>query len=99
MGWKADLPSQAPGSPFVWNWPFSHRFTCSVLYQGVIMHMGATGAHLHLDFLYSALMEFPASFFILAVVDRVGRRHLLTWSNMLSATTCFLMVFVTRGEF
>lgn len=60
------------------------------------MHMGATGAHLHLDFLYSALMEFPASFLILAVVDRVGRRHLLTCSTVLSAATCFLMVFVTR---
>ncbi|XP_055982248.1 solute carrier family 22 member 1-like [Sorex fumeus] len=67
-------------------------FTSSVLYQGVIMHVGATGGHLYLDFLYSALVEFPASFIILGVIDRVGRRHLLAGCSLVSGAACFFMV-------
>ncbi|KAM7136271.1 solute carrier family 22 member 1-like [Molossus nigricans] len=71
-------------------------FTSSVLYQGLIMHVGATGKDLYLDFLYSALVEFPAAFVILATIDRVGRLYPLAVSNLAAGAACFAMVFISR---
>ncbi|XP_058145624.1 solute carrier family 22 member 1 isoform X2 [Dasypus novemcinctus] len=71
-------------------------FTSSVLYQGLIMHVGATGENLYLDFLYSALVEFPASFLILVTIDRVGRRYPLAISNLVAGAACFIMIFVSH---
>uniref|UniRef100_A0A8C3YD60 Solute carrier family 22 member 1 n=1 Tax=Catagonus wagneri TaxID=51154 RepID=A0A8C3YD60_9CETA len=70
-------------------------FTSSVLYQGLIMHVGATGGNLYLDFLYSALVEFPAAFIILVTIDRFGRLYLLAGSNLLAGAACFFMVFIS----
>ncbi|XP_070317570.1 solute carrier family 22 member 1 isoform X2 [Odocoileus virginianus] len=69
-------------------------FTSSVVYQGLIMHVGATGGNLYLDFLYSALVEFPASFIILVTIDRFGRRYPLAMSNLAAGLACFIMVFI-----
>ncbi|XP_047714219.1 solute carrier family 22 member 1 [Prionailurus viverrinus] len=71
-------------------------FTSSVLYQGLIMHVGATGANLYLDFLYSALVEFPAAFIILLTVDRCGLIRLLALSNLVAGAACFAMVFISH---
>lgn len=72
-------------------------FTSSVLYQGLILHMGATGGNLYLDFLYSALMEFPAAFIIIVTIDRVGRIYPLAVSNLVAGAACFAMVFIPHG--
>ncbi|XP_010839194.1 PREDICTED: solute carrier family 22 member 1 isoform X2 [Bison bison bison] len=69
-------------------------FTSSVVYQGLIMHVGATGGNLYLDFLYSALVEFPAGFIILVTIDRFGRRYPLATSNLAAGLACFLMIFI-----
>lgn len=74
------------------------RFTSSVVYQGLIMHMGATGGNLYLDFLYSALVEFPAAFIILVTIDRFGRRYPLATFNLVAGLACFLMIFIPHGE-
>ena len=74
------------------------RFTSSVVYQGLIMHVGATGGNLYLDFLYSALVEFPAGFIILVTIDRFGRRYPLATSNLAAGLACFLMIFIPHGE-
>ncbi|XP_041536142.1 solute carrier family 22 member 1 [Microtus oregoni] len=69
-------------------------FSCAVLYQGLIMHMGATGGNLYLDFLYSALMEFPAAFIILVTIDRVGRIYPMALSNLVTGAACLIMIFI-----
>ncbi|XP_039737080.1 solute carrier family 22 member 1 isoform X1 [Pteropus medius] len=69
-------------------------FTSSVLYQGLIMHLGATGGDLYLDFLFSALMEFPAAFVILVTVDRVGRLYPMAASNLVAGAACLAMIFI-----
>lgn len=74
------------------------RFTSSVVYQGLIMHVGATGANLYLDFLYSALVEFPAAFTILVTIDRCGLIRPLALSNLVAGAACFAMVFISHGE-
>ncbi|XP_069343435.1 solute carrier family 22 member 1 isoform X2 [Eulemur rufifrons] len=71
-------------------------FSSSVLYQGLIMHLGATGGNLHLDFFYSALVEFPAAFVIFITVDRIGRRYPLAVSNLVAGTACFIMIFISH---
>ncbi|XP_039077334.1 solute carrier family 22 member 1-like isoform X1 [Hyaena hyaena] len=69
-------------------------FTSSVLYQGLIMHVGATGGNLYLDFLYSALVEFPAAFIILVTIDRLGLIRPLALSNLVAVAACFAMIFI-----
>ncbi|XP_047591163.1 solute carrier family 22 member 1 isoform X2 [Lutra lutra] len=71
-------------------------FTSSVLYQGLIMHVGATGGNLHLDFLYSALVEFPAAFIILTTIDRFGLIRPLVVSNLVAGTACAVMIFISH---
>ncbi|XP_022376654.1 solute carrier family 22 member 1-like [Enhydra lutris kenyoni] len=71
-------------------------FTSSVLYQGLIMHVGATGGNLHLDFLYSALVEFPATFIILTTIDRFGLIRPLVVSNLVAGTACAVMIFISH---
>ncbi|XP_045356159.1 solute carrier family 22 member 1 isoform X1 [Leopardus geoffroyi] len=71
-------------------------FTSSVVYQGLIMHVGATGANLYLDFLYSALVEFPAAFIILVTIDRCGLIRPLALSNLVAGAACFAMVFISH---
>ncbi|XP_066867553.1 solute carrier family 22 member 2 isoform X2 [Kogia breviceps] len=73
----------------MYNW-----FTSSVLYQGLIMHTGLAGSDLYLDFLHSALVEFPAAFIILATIDRIGRRRPWAASNMVAGAACLAAVFI-----
>ncbi|KAM6180617.1 solute carrier family 22 member 2 [Erethizon dorsatum] len=73
----------------MYNW-----FTTSVLYQGLIMHMGLTGGNIYLDFFYSALVEFPAAFIIIFTIDRIGRRYPWAVANMVAGAACLAAVFI-----
>ncbi|XP_006868530.1 PREDICTED: solute carrier family 22 member 2 [Chrysochloris asiatica] len=73
----------------MYNW-----FTSSVLYQGLIMHMGLAGANIYLDFFYSALVEFPAALIIIFTIDRIGRRYPWAGSNMVVGAACLASVFI-----
>ncbi|XP_072499947.1 solute carrier family 22 member 2-like [Notamacropus eugenii] len=73
----------------MYNW-----FTSSVLYQGLIMHMGLAGGNIYLDFFYSALVEFPAAFIIILTIDRVGRRYPWALSNMVAGAACLISAFL-----
>jgi hypothetical protein len=69
-----------------------------VLYQGLVLQLGATAGNLYLDFFYSALVEFPAAFLILLTIDRVGRIYPMAVSNMVAGAACLVMVFVSSGK-
>nr|XP_019605305.1 PREDICTED: solute carrier family 22 member 2 isoform X2 [Rhinolophus sinicus] len=73
----------------MYNW-----FTSSVLYQGLIMHVGLAGSNIYLDFFYSALVEFPAAFLIILTIDRVGRRYPWAASNVVAGAACLASVFI-----
>ncbi|XP_036981972.2 solute carrier family 22 member 2 [Artibeus jamaicensis] len=73
----------------MFNW-----FTCSTLYQGLIMHMGLEGSDIYLDFFYSSLMEFPAAFLIILTIDRIGRRLPWAGSNLVAGAACLASVFI-----
>lgn len=70
----------------------------SVLYQGLIMHMGLAGSDLYLGFFYSALMEFPAALAILLTIDRIGRRYPWAGSNMVAGAACLASAFIPDGK-
>ncbi|XP_008636197.1 PREDICTED: solute carrier family 22 member 2 [Corvus brachyrhynchos] len=65
-------------------------FTSSVLYQGLIMHMGIAAGNMYLDFLYSALVEFPAAFILLLTLDRIGRRHTWAAASVMTGAACLI---------
>uniref|UniRef100_A0A8C5KVQ6 Solute carrier family 22 (organic cation transporter), member 1 n=1 Tax=Jaculus jaculus TaxID=51337 RepID=A0A8C5KVQ6_JACJA len=75
---------------------FAREFACAVLYQGLIMHMGATSEDLYMDFFYSALVEFPAAFIILVTIDRVGRIYPMAVSFLVAGVSCLIMILISH---
>ncbi|XP_068268913.1 solute carrier family 22 member 2-like [Nyctibius grandis] len=73
----------------MYNW-----FTSSILYQGLIMHMGVAAGNMYLDFLYSALVEFPAAFIIIITIDRVGRRYPWAAANLVAGAACLVTALI-----
>uniref|UniRef100_A0A8C2SXT1 Solute carrier family 22 member 2-like n=1 Tax=Coturnix japonica TaxID=93934 RepID=A0A8C2SXT1_COTJA len=73
----------------MYNW-----FTSSILYQGLIMHMGLMGGNVYLDFLYSALVEFPAAFIIIVTIDRIGRRYPWAAANLVAGAACLATALI-----
>lgn len=69
-----------------------------MLYQGIILRMGATAGNLYMDFFYSSLVEFPAAVIILVCVDRVGRIYPMAVSNLAAAAACIILIFIPQGE-
>ncbi|KFQ26540.1 Solute carrier family 22 member 2, partial [Mesitornis unicolor] len=69
-------------------------FTSSVVYQGLIMHMGIASGNMYLDFLYSALVEFPAAFILILTLDRIGCRYPWAVANMMTGSACLVTALV-----
>lgn len=69
-------------------------FTGSVVYQGLIMHMGIAGGNIYLDFLYSALVEFPSAIILILTVDRIGRRYPWAAANLTTGAACLVTALV-----
>ncbi|NWH78953.1 S22A2 protein, partial [Piaya cayana] len=69
-------------------------FTSSVLYQGLIMHMGIASENMYLDFLYSALVEFPAAFILMLTLDRIGRCYPWAAANVVAGSACLVTALV-----
>ncbi|XP_060609658.2 solute carrier family 22 member 2-like [Anolis sagrei] len=72
-------------------------FTSSVLYQGLIMHMGIAGGNIYLDFFYSALVEFPAAIILILTIDRIGRRYPWAAANLLAGAACLITALVPEN--
>ncbi|XP_077139217.1 solute carrier family 22 member 2-like isoform X3 [Ranitomeya variabilis] len=72
-------------------------FSCAVIYQGLIMHMGSTSNNIYFDFFISALVEFPAALIIIVTVDRIGRRYPWAVACIITGLTCFVNAFVPEG--
>ncbi|NWV28681.1 S22A2 protein, partial [Origma solitaria] len=74
-------------------------FTSSVLYQGLIMHMGMAAENMYLDFLYSALVEFPAAFILMLTLDRIGRCYTWAAAGVVTGAACLLTAFIPNTVF
>ncbi|XP_077204386.1 solute carrier family 22 member 2 isoform X2 [Paroedura picta] len=69
-------------------------FTSSVLYQGLIMHMGIAGGNVYLDFFYSALVEFPAALILILTIERIGRRYPWAAATLTAGMACLITALV-----
>lgn len=76
-----------------------HRFTSAVVYQGLVMRLGIAGGNVYIDFLISALVEFPAAFLILFTIERIGRRLPFATANIVAGASCFIAAFIPDSEF
>uniref|UniRef100_A0A8C5Q1U2 Solute carrier family 22 member 2 n=1 Tax=Leptobrachium leishanense TaxID=445787 RepID=A0A8C5Q1U2_9ANUR len=72
-------------------------FTCAVIYQGLIMHLGSTGENIYLDFFISAMVELPAALIIIVTVDRIGRRYPWAVACFVTGITCLVTAFIPNG--
>ncbi|XP_071997094.1 solute carrier family 22 member 2 isoform X2 [Engystomops pustulosus] len=73
-------------------------FSCAVIYQGLIMHMGSTSSNIYFDFFISALVEFPAALIIIITVDRIGRRYPWAVACIITGLTCLVTAFMPEGS-
>ncbi|XP_059211903.1 solute carrier family 22 member 2-like isoform X1 [Centropristis striata] len=78
----------------MFNW-----FTSAVVYQGLIMRVGITGGNVYLDFLLSALVEFPSAFLILLTIERIGRRVPFAAANIVAGASCLITAFIPDTMF
>ncbi|KAF5900284.1 solute carrier family 22 member 2-like, partial [Clarias magur] len=77
-----------------YNW-----FTSAVVYQGLVMRLGILEGNVYIDFLISALVEFPAAFLILFTIDRIGRRLPFATANIVSGVACLITAFIPENLF
>uniref|UniRef100_A0A3B3T283 Solute carrier family 22 member 3 n=1 Tax=Paramormyrops kingsleyae TaxID=1676925 RepID=A0A3B3T283_9TELE len=78
----------------MFNW-----FTSAVVYQGLVMRLGIQGGNVYVDFLISAVVEFPAALLILFTIDRIGRRLPFVTANVTSGLACFIVALTPEGMF
>nr|XP_020444351.1 LOW QUALITY PROTEIN: solute carrier family 22 member 2-like [Monopterus albus] len=78
----------------MFNW-----FTSAVVYQGLVMRLGIAGGNVYVDFLLSALVEFPAALLILFSIERIGRRLPFASANIAAGASCFIAAFIPDSMF
>lgn len=61
------------------------------------MRLGIQGGNVYVDFLISAVVEFPAALIILFTIDRVGRRLPFATANIASGLACFIVALTPEG--
>uniref|UniRef100_A0A1I7XST4 MFS domain-containing protein n=1 Tax=Heterorhabditis bacteriophora TaxID=37862 RepID=A0A1I7XST4_HETBA len=69
-------------------WPVT-----TMMYYGLTMKSDLGGGSLYINFAISALMEIPAIFIVYMLIDRIGRRQLVT-CGLLTAGTCLIFNWI-----
>ena len=62
-------------------------------YYGVILNVGNLGGDFYVNLLLITLVEYPAKFFTIAVVNKFGRKKLYIAYMLLGGIACILTIY------
>lgn len=68
-----------------------------MMYYGLTMKSDLGGGNLYVNFAVSALMEIPALLVVYFLIDRIGRRQLVT-CGLLTAGVCLVFNWIIGDD-
>lgn len=71
----------------------------SALYYGLTLNSADLGGNAFVNLFLSAIVEIPAAFLALPLMNIWGRRPTLTSTLSLSGIVCICMMFVSKGNY
>ncbi|EFA11923.2 Organic cation transporter-like protein [Tribolium castaneum] len=71
--------------------------TCSFLFFGLTLNSVGLAGNNYLDFILTCLVEIPAYFACIYIVDRLGRRWSLSGSFFITGISCCVYTFIPAG--
>ncbi|XP_044259279.1 solute carrier family 22 member 3-like [Tribolium madens] len=72
--------------------------TCSFLFFGLTLNSIDLAGDPYLDFILTTLVEIPAYFACIYLVDKLGRKRSLSGSFFLTGISCCLFTFIPKGS-
>lgn len=72
--------------------------TCTFVYYGLSINSVSLAGNKYVNFMLVGLVEIPANFVCLLVLDRYGRKKTLIITYVLSACLCISLSFLPKGE-
>jgi Na+/melibiose symporter-like transporter len=72
--------------------------TCAFLFYGLTLNSVSLAGNAYLDFIFTSLIEVPAYFMCIYVVDKLGRKWSLSGSFFLTACSCFVFLFIPQDS-
>ncbi|XP_041980413.1 organic cation transporter protein-like isoform X3 [Aricia agestis] len=72
--------------------------TCTFVYYGLSINSVSLAGNKYLNFMLVAFVEIPANFVCLLILDRFGRKKVLSSMYLLSAFLCISLSFLPKGQ-
>jgi OCT family organic cation transporter-like MFS transporter 4/5 len=78
------------------------RIAVALMYFGVTMNARNIGGNFYLNFFLNAIVEFPALWFVIMTMDRIGRKKLqclvMVFGGVATMCTIFTVIFGGDGK-
>ncbi|RZC37106.1 solute carrier family 22 member 1 [Asbolus verrucosus] len=72
--------------------------TCAFLFYGLTLNSVSLAGNSYLDFIFTSLVEIPAYFACIYVVDKLGRKWSLSGSFFLTGVACLVFLFIPKDS-
>lgn len=74
-----------------------NRMVTSMIYYGLTLNAAEVGGNPYVDAFLSGVMEIPASYAAIPMMQKWGRRPSLILTLFLAGISCACMMFVSKG--